>query len=114
MVLCLITYGSNKSLRDPCSCLPTAARVAAFLCIFCLPNIMITGWLLLYGFYGENYTALEEHVRVLYLLFFLEMAPAAAAQGVLRQIKQKHLNTADIDLWHLASRYPLMAQEFGR
>lgn len=98
-MLCLITYGSHKSLRDPCSGLPTAAqhaRVAAFLCIFCLPNIM--GWLLLYGFYGEKYTALEEHVRVLYLLFFLEIAPAAAAQGVLRQIKQKHLNTADIDL----------------
>lgn len=96
VVLCVITYGSSKRLRDPCWGLSNAVRVISFACIFCLPNALY--WLLRYTSFGGKSTALEEHVRVLYLLLFLETASDEAAQGVLKQIKHKHSKTVGIDL----------------
>lgn len=96
-VLCLGAYGWIKPLRDPCWGLPTPVMVITLAFVFCLPNAM--HWLRIWVKYSRDETDLVEHVRVLYLLLFLDRADVEQAQVVLCTIKRIQREAGDIVLY---------------
>ena len=95
-VLSSCMYGGVKPLRDPCWGLPAAARVTALVCVFCFPN---AAFCMCRGLVSNgDSTDVDEHVRVLYALMFLERAGSEQARGLMRTIKERNALRGTISL----------------